>query len=229
MRYDNAKIDGTGISSTAASKASVSHAEITVEKTYSLSDVTLVDSLVSIQAAGSVSLTNVAVGAGSSVNNTAGGTATMAGTANAVTMSRADVRVADSLTSYTPSGAESPLTFVGVTTSQLNGVSLTDGANITIDLTNDLLCSSALAGHQYLAVTFEGLTGANALTTDNFTLSEHLTAGFAGAGVLGVEAASSGGTVVYIGFAPNMMPEPTSSMLALVGFSGLLLRRRRKA
>ena len=234
VRYANAKINGTGIASTSSPaagsdltpKATVSHAEIGVEKTYSLSDVTLVDTLVSIQSAGTVTLTNVAVASGSAVLNTAGGTATMAGKYNAVTLGLSDVTVGSSLT-YTPSSGGEALTFIGVTTSQLNGVSLTDGANITIDVTNDLLCSSGLAGNQYLAVTFEGLTAENALTSGNFTLSDHLTAGFTGAGVLGVETVN-GGTVVYIGFAPDVMPEPASSMLALFGFSGLLLRRRRK-
>ena len=236
VRYTNARISGTGISSTAAPvpesgftpKATVSHAEINVGKAYSLDNMTLEDSLVKLQASASVTLTNVAIGSGSAVDNTAGGTATMAGTANSVTMGLADVKVGDSLV-YTPSGSETSLTFIGVTTSQLNGVSLTDGTNLTIELMNDLLCSSALVGKQYLAITFEGLTGENALTSGNFTLSDHLMAGFTGAGVLGVEASASGGTVVYIGFAPDVMPEPASSMLAIFGFSGLLLRRRRKS
>lgn len=227
VHYSNAQIDGTGISSTAASKATVSHAEVSIEKTYNLSSVSLVDSLVTIQSSGIVTLTDVAVGADSAIVNTAGGTATMAGTSSSVTLGLTGTRVTESL-SFTPAGSESSLTFIGVTTSQLNGVTMSDGAKLTIDLANDLLCNSALRDEQYLAVTFEGLTGANALADANFDLSPHLTAGFTGAAILGVEA-TTGGTVVYIGFAPAAMPEPTSSLLTLFGFSGLLLRRRRKA
>ncbi len=227
VKYENANLDGTGISSTAPAKATVSHANIDVEQAYSLANTSLVDTLVTLQSGASVTLSNVAIGADSAIANTSGGAAAMTGTSNTVTLGLAGTQMTESLT-YMPSGSDASLTFVGVTSSQLNGVAMADGAKLTIDLANDLLCSPSLRGEQYLAVTFEGLTGAGALTSDNFDLSSHLTAGFEGAGVLGVDNTASGGTVVYIGFAPDVMPEPTSSLLTLFGLSGLLLRRRRQ-
>ncbi len=230
----NVTMTTEGIARTSsAGRGSIENGRIGITQTgdFSISDIALTNTLVQLQAAGSLNLSNVVLSGGSAIINTEGGVVTMSG-ANALTLSSGSAEPSGALT-YTPAGSGSAITFAGLSTSQLSGVTLASGATLTLDVANSLLCSEALVGQQYLAITFEGLTGFDnaSLTGDNFLLDSHLTDGFAvgqsAPEILGVETVN-GGTVVYVSFSPAIMPEPATASLGLLGLAGLMLRRRRK-
>lgn len=233
---NNVSVTTEGIvrtSSTGQGTIENGHIGVTQTGAFRLGNVSLIDTLVDLQSSGSMTLDSVALSGNSAIQNTAGGSIVMTGSSS-LTLNTGTAQTTGTLT-YTPAGNATAITFAGLTTSQFSGVALASGATLTLDVANSLLCSEALAGQQYLAITLEGFAGENgdALDAGNFVLDSHLTGGFTAEGavpsILGVESANNGGTVVYISFAPAMMPEPATTSLGLIGLAGLLLRRRRKA
>lgn len=227
--YSNVKIGGSGIATADASgRSEVRDASVQVgaNQAYGIADADLVNTLVDLQTGATVTLSNVSFNESSSIavaSGATGATATLSGTSLTL----------GTLATYTGDTIIEGHTYAGLTTSQFAGATMGSGTTLTLDLTNSLLMSEGLAGKQYLAITLEGFTAAGGTTfdTSSFALASHLTGGFAGAtpSIISVGSLETGGTVVYVQFAPAMMPEPATATLSLLGLGSLLLRRRRKA
>lgn len=223
---------GTTLAGTAARRAKISNATLALggaatvrsADSFSIREANLVNTLVELQNAASLTLENVSFDATSGIDSsTAGGTVTLVGSDNSLTIGAlATITNADA--SYLQHEGK---TYAGITTTQFSGVVLAQGATLTLDVSNDLLCSGELNGQGYLAITLEGFTG----DAGSLALSDHLLNGFAAGSpaIVGIDTQSvTGGTVVYVQFDPAMMPEPSSATLGLLGLGALLLRRRRR-
>lgn len=199
---------------------------ITGTNTFAIEHIELVNSLVSLQQACTLTLNNVAFDAGSALeraDGVTGGSVTMTGQSNSLTIGlTGNTEVASSTIAY--NGRD----YANLTTTQLTGVQMDANGKLTIDLT-DALLSSALKGGTSLAVTIDGFTGKDtAFSANDFELSDHLLTNVGIPSISGVGTNETGGTVVYIDF-KEQIPEPGSSLLGLAGFTGLILRRRRRA
>lgn len=207
---------------------------VTAATAYTIDKIDLVNSLVTLQSAATLTMNDVTFDAGSALEKAAGstGAVAMTGTGNALTVGLTRTTLTADTVSYNGNK------YAQLTTTQLSGgIQMASGGKLTIDLTNQLLNSEGLNGSHYLALTIDGLTAGEGFTlsSDNFALDSRLTGEFVdpetGAtvtpSITGVEATTSG-TVVYISYAPASIPEPSSSLLALFGLSALAARRRRK-
>lgn len=239
-RGGNARVEGlrtalsastTDIEGTAQSRVHISHATLTLGQSasrateaFTLREAKLANTMIVLRQAASLTLENVALDGQSGVDTSqAGGSAiTMRGTENALTVG--GLAQTDLESPWLESGGQS---YAGLTTSQLSGVTMEAGSVLTIDVTNELLCSEALRNQGWLALKLEGFTG----TEDGLALSEHLIQGFSQETPSIVRIDTEivpGSTIVYIQFDPALIPEPSAAALGLFGFGAALLRRRRK-
>lgn len=239
-RGSNARVEGlrtslsastTDIEGTAQSRVRISHATLTLgqsgsraSEAFALREANLANTMIVLRQAASLTLENVALDGQSGVDSSqAGGSAvTMNGTENTLTVG--GLAQTDLESPWLESGGQ---TYAGLTTSQLSGVTLAAGAVLTIDVTNELLCSEALRNQGWLALKLDGFIG----TEDGVALSEHLTKGFSPETPSIVRIDTEivpGSTIVYIQFDPALIPEPSAAALGLFGFGAVLLRRRRK-
>ena len=218
----NATVTTSGIdrtTGTGTEQGKIENAFVSVTQTgaFSLANVNIDNSLVDLSKAGSVSLSNVTFSNGGTL-------ALTLGKETGVTTS-----TSERLT-HTFAGTEQTAGASVSTTLSWTGV---EAAQLVLDLNNSLLCSSDLAGKSSVMIWLDGLTLTNA--SAQLALADHLKNGLKeeGASVsigsyTGTGSAASG-TVVYVNFAPAVMPEPTTATLGLLGLSALLLRRRRRA
>lgn len=221
-RYVNVDVGSGGIDAAAAGRAKLHNVSLDIQGDYRVNNTDLVDTLVGLQSGASLRLNDVSFNENSGIRLGAGASGVLDG-AGALTVGSACLPTG--LTTVEYDGK----TYVTLTTGQLAGVSMAATATLTLDVTNDVLCSSIFRGQSYLALTLDGLVSAEGTGAGNFNLADHLTGGFAGAvpSIAGVENSLSGGTVVYIQFSPAAMPEPAAATLSLLGAALLLGRRRR--
>lgn len=228
----NASFAETGIkrqSATGTGSVKNGQVDIAGPSAFSIENISLVNSLVTMKQACNVTLNNVTFDADSAMeyaDGLTGGTVTMTGQSNTLTIGisgKTEIAAADATVSF--NGHD----YTNVTTTQLTGVQMDANGKLTIDITDSLL-TSALNGGTYLAVTIDGFTAKDAsFSANDFELSDHLQANVGTPTISGIGTSATGGTVVYIDFSQKQVPEPASSLLGLAGFAGLMLRRRRKA
>lgn len=239
-RGGNARVEGmktalaassTTIEGTAQSRVGISHATLTLGQSgarageaYALREANLTHSIVVLRQATSLTLENVSFDGQSGLEHAQAGASsvTMRGTENTLTIGA--LAQTDLESPWLENGGK---TYAGLTTSQLQGVTLEAGALLTIDVTNELLCSEALRNQGWLAVKLDGFVG----TEDGIVLSDHLAQGFLPEtpSIVRVDLDTlPGSTLVYVQFDPALLPEPSAAALGLIGLGAALLRRRRK-
>lgn len=208
----------TAIARTAGSgKGRIANGNIDVTAaSFAVSDVELANSMLNIQSAGTVTLTNVTLGAGTRLSSTGGGHLTLAN--SALILSSDNLATAPAVGSGENAGT--------VVLSYTMTNATLQNTSFTLDFTAELLREiGALAGGPYTDVRLT-LTGVETWEDVQLTLGNEAT--LLGASITNTPGALNGGVVIDVHFS-SPIPEPASATLGLFGLASLLLRRRRRA
>lgn len=217
-RLENVTVTSSGIARTSASgeKGAVSNATITLAQagSFGIENVRLANSLVDLTSAGSVTLDNVILGSGSSLRTSGGGSYNFRN--STVELSSA---------SLTSAPGTSPVTLSVSMNAAVEGT-------FTLNFTQELMSTIGAwesGPYNNVRLTLTDVTAWAQDTTVQFSGGDTL---FCDPRVENVTfnapTSTTGGTVIIDIAFGKPIPEPASAALGLLGFSGLLLRRRRK-
>ena len=219
----NVTVGTAGINRTTGTdteKGKIENSAVSVTaQAFSIENIELVNSLVDMQTAGNVTLSNVVIGAGTTLANTGSGS-----TSSTLTITDSSLILSSgNITSppVTPASGSPVALSYSMANASITG-------SFTLDLTAELLRQiSGLTGGPFkeLQITLTDVTGWDNSVT--FTPGSELN-------ILDVTSATAststltGGTVVITIQTRLPIPEPATATLGLLGLSALLLRRRRR-
>ncbi len=221
-----------------AATSSLSKASLTLEGDYQVTNVSFTDSEINVKA-GTLTLNTAALG-NTALNVAAGAKVAVAGD-SAVTLTSGAVTVAvtDNGGLAATEGKTETLagiTYTMVNTAQLSGMTLGEGASITLNLTGEKLEGILGKAGQGVALQFDNFAKSLQLTNlvgggpvDGFVLSSTMS----DVEIVKVDPSANGGTVIYIASTLQVtpegaVPEPTTATLSLLALAALAARRRRQ-
>lgn len=219
----NVTVNTSGISRTSAGASDRGRIEngtvnVTAD-TFTIDNVDLINSLVSLQSSGSVTLNNVTIGAGTVVDK---------GTGSVELANSTLVLTSQSVTGATSLDAETHT--LSVTSDALAGYTSLR-STLTLDLTKefiDSLVAGASGNFTTIELTFTGTEAFwDTFKANNGTVSQTGALDYPMFGTT-VNFGTTAGTVI-ISTAPANIPEPATAALGLFGLAGLMLRRRRRS
>lgn len=218
----NVTVNTTGIARTSGTgQGTIEKGRIIVtrEDGFTVDHINLVNTLVELQSAGSITLDNVTIGGGTVIDN---GTGSVALNNSQLVMTTANTTVG-SLDTATHTLSVSSTGLAGITS--ING-------SLTLELSKewiDALVAVASGNFTSIELTF---TDADATAWEAFRTASGSSLSTTGAlnhdmfGV-GVTFGDTAGKVIIATAPPVNIPEPAATGLALLGLGALLLRRRR--
>lgn len=211
----NVTVTTDGIARTSSSgRGTIENGHIAIKQTeaFNIGSVLLKDTLVDLQAAGSVTLNNVVIGAGTTLSHSGGGTLSIID--SSLVLSSGNI-----VSPPVAPAAGSPLEL----TYSMAGASIT--GNFTLDITTELL--RQIGGLSGGPMTEMQITLTDVTAWDNVSLATG--SEFDKLGATADTSGLTGGNVVINIHTTLPIPEPATATLGLLGLSSLLLRRRRKA
>lgn len=217
--YTNVRITTSGIArSNAAQAASVSQASLGISSAYSVDNVALNDTQITLNDNAALTLTDVTLGAGTTLARAAGASATSLSISNATLLLSSTNATIGSDTAGAPATA--------LVSYDMAGAAVT--GSFTLDFTGELLRNLAtLAGNPFteIRITLNDVSSWSVAAGDLSVGGSHE---YLNPGDPTVDTTQEGKVVITVTF-DKVIPEPASATLGLSALLGLMLRRRRKA
>ena len=213
--YTNIKVESTGITRVDANKkASVANAALDISSTYSISNAELNDTLITLNNAAALTLTDVTLGAGTVFSKDADATTTLTVNNSSLILSKSNTTIGSDTTT-------DPTT--ALVTYDMAGATIE--GSFTLSFEPELLMAlSKLPGNPFTQVTVT-LDNVGSWTVNDADL--HLQYPWALEGTAVVDTTTAGQVSISITF-DQVIPEPATATLGLTALLGLMMRRRRR-